>query len=173
MMKIGRCPICHSDFHLDAIFEDDASRQLLAKLTDLPGGCARPLVAYIGLFRREKNNLSNSRALKLAEEVLAMYSANRVLGHALSETVERMREKRAQGDNKPLTNHNYLKIVYQSSEQLFAQSSNINAREKKQLSGSDSRDAYFKQMQQYGVDLATLSGGKEWLEQQKGGINGE
>lgn len=168
-MKIGRCPICHSDFHLDAIFEDDASRQLLAKLTDLPGGCAKSLVAYIGLFRREKNNLSNSRALKLAEEVLDLYSVNRVLTHALSETVERIREKRAQGDNKPLTNHNYLKTVYQSSEQQFAQSSNISARERKQLSGSDTRDAYFKQMRQYGVDLATLPGGKEWLDRQAGG----
>ncbi|PHM49369.1 hypothetical protein Xmir_01289 [Xenorhabdus miraniensis] len=172
-MKIGRCPVCHSDFHLDAVFEDEASRQLLAKLVDLPAGCARHLVAYIGLFRREKNNLSNSRALKLAEEVLALYSANRVLGHALSETVERIREKRAQGDNKPLTNHNYLKTVYQSSEQQFAQSSHISTREKQQVSGSDSRDAYFRQMQQYGVDLTTLPRGKEWLEQQKGEVNGE
>ncbi|PHM47108.1 hypothetical protein [Xenorhabdus miraniensis] len=165
-MKIGRCPVCHSDFHLDAVLEDDASRQLLAKLVDLPAGCARHLVAYIGLFRREKNNLSNSRALKLAEEVLALYSANRVLGHALSETVERIREKRAQGDNKPLTNHNYLKTVYQSSEQLFAQGSNIHAREKQQVSGSDSRESYFLQMQRMGVDVSTLPGGAEWLQKQ-------
>ncbi|CEE93702.1 conserved hypothetical protein [Xenorhabdus nematophila str. Anatoliense] len=168
-MRIGRCPVCHSDFHLDAVLEEDAARQLLAKLTNLPGGCARHLVAYIGLFRREKNNLSNSRALKLAEEVLALYSSNRVLAHALSETVERLREKRLQGDNKPLTNHNYLKTVYQSSAQQFAQSSAISAREQKQVSGSDTRDAYFKQMQQYGVDLTTLPGSKEWLEQQAGG----
>ncbi|CDH05009.1 hypothetical protein [Xenorhabdus bovienii] len=165
-MKVGRCPICHSDFHLDAVFEDDASRQLLAKLVDLPAGCARHLVAYIGLFRREKNNLSNSRALKLAEEVLALYSANRVLGHALSETVERIREKRAQGDSKPLSNHNYLKTVYQSSEQLFAQGSNISAREKQPVSGSDSREAYFQQMQRMGVDVTTLKGGAEWLKSQ-------
>ncbi|MDC9594292.1 hypothetical protein [Xenorhabdus sp. IM139775] len=168
-MRIGRCPVCHSDFHLDAVFEDEAARQLLAKLTDLPSGCARHLVAYIGLFRRGKNNLSNSRALKLAEEVLALYSANRVLAHALSETVERIREKRLQGDNKPLSNHNYLKTVYQSSAQQFAQSSNISAREQKQVSGSDTRDAYFQQMQQYGVDLTTLPGGKEWLEKPAGG----
>ncbi|TDB42096.1 hypothetical protein C5468_25305, partial [Photorhabdus luminescens subsp. mexicana] len=108
-MKIARCPICHSDWHLDALCEDDASRQLLKILAELPGSCARHLVAYIGLFRREKQNLSNSRALKLAEEVLALYTPGRVLAHALSETVERIREKRAQGDTKPLSNHNYLK----------------------------------------------------------------
>ncbi len=167
-MKIGRCPICHSDFHLDAIIEDDASRQLLAKLTNLSHGCGRHLVNYIGLFRREKNNLSNSRALKLAEEVLELYPANRVLGHALSETVERIREKRAQGDVKPLSNHNYLKTVYSSSQQIFAQSSNVKEREKKQVSGSDSKEAYFKQMQQFGIDLVTLPGGKEWLDQNGG-----
>ncbi|KLU14815.1 hypothetical protein [Xenorhabdus griffiniae] len=166
-MKIGRCPVCHSDFHLDAVFEDDAARQLLAKMAELPGGCARHLVNYIGLFRRGKNNLSNSRALKLAEEVLAIYPANRVLTHALSETVERIREKRAQGDVKPFSNHNYLKTVYQSSEQLFAQGSNISAREKQQVSGSDSRDAYFQQMKRMGVDVSTLQGGAEWLQKQK------
>ena len=165
-MKIGRCPVCHSDFHLDAIMEDDAARQLLAKLTSLPHGAARHLVAYIGLFRREKNNLSNSRALKLAEEVLEMYPVSRVLSHALSETVERIREKRAQGDTKPLSNHNYLKTVYTSSEQVFAQGSNVSAREKKQPSGSDTSDAYFRQMQKYGVDLSTLPGGEAWLKSQ-------
>ncbi|MBS9435107.1 hypothetical protein Ppb6_04072 [Photorhabdus australis subsp. thailandensis] len=162
-MKIARCPICHSDWHLEALCEDDASRQLLKMLSELPGSCARHLVAYIGLFRREKQNLSNSRALKLAGEVLALYKPSRVLAHALSETVERIREKRAQGDKKPLSNHNYLKTVYQSAEQIIAQSSNINAREKQQISGSDSRDAYFKQMQQMGVDVTKLSGGAEWL----------
>jgi hypothetical protein len=166
-MKIGRCPVCHSDFYLDAIFEDEAARQLLAKMTELQSGCAHHLVNYIGLFRRGKNNLSNSRALKLAEEVLAQYTANRVLAHALSETVERIREKRLQGDHKPLTNHNYLKTVYQSSEQLFAQGSNISAREKKQISGSDSRESYFEQMQRMGVDVATLPGGAQWLKQKQ------
>lgn len=166
-MKIGRCPVCHSDFHLDAIMEDDAARQLLAKLTSLPHGASRHLVAYIGLFRREKNNLSNSRALKLAEEVLEMYPASRVLSHALSETVERIREKRAQGDTKPLSNHNYLKTVYTSSAQMFAQGSNVSAREKTQASGSDTSDAYFKQMQGYGVDVNTLKGGAEWLKNQQ------
>ncbi|WP_350306955.1 beta/alpha barrel domain-containing protein [Photorhabdus viridis] len=165
-MKIARCPICHSDWHLEALCEDDASRQLLKMLSELPGSCARHLVAYIGLFRREKQNLSNSRALKLAREVLALYKPGRVLAHALSETVERIREKRAQGDKKPLSNHNYLKTVYQSAEQVIAQSSNISAREKQQVSGSDNRDAYFKQMQQMGVDIAKISGGLEWLKSQ-------
>lgn len=165
-MKLSRCPICHTDWHLEALCEDDASRQLLKILADLPGSCARHLIAYVGLFRREKSNLSNSRALKLATEVLELYPAGRVLAHALSETVERIREKRAQGDRKPLSNHNYLKTVYQSSEQLFAQASNVGSREKQQVKGSDSREAYFKQMQQMGVDVAKLPGGKEWLHQQ-------
>lgn len=168
-MKLSRCPICHTDWHLEALCEDDASRQLLKILTDLPGSCARHLVAYVGLFRREKSNLSNSRALKLASEVLALYTSGRILAHALSETVERIREKRALGDKKPLSNHNYLKTVYQSSEQIFAQTSTVNAREKQQVEQSrnaESRDGYFKQMQQMGVDVSTLSGGADWLKTQ-------
>lgn len=170
-MKLSRCPICHTDWHLEALCEDDASRQLLKILTDLPGSCARHLVAYIGLFRREKSNLSNSRALKLASDVLELYTPGRVLAHALSETVERIREKRALGDKKPLSNHNYLKTVYQSSEQIFAQTSTVSAREKQQVDqvrNAENHDEYFKRMQRLGVDIATLPKGADWLKNQEG-----
>ncbi|MBK1426437.1 hypothetical protein [Yersinia pseudotuberculosis] len=170
-MKLSRCPICHTDWHLEALCEDDSSRQLLKILTDLPGSCARHLVAYIGLFRREKSNLSNSRALKLASDVLELYTPGRVLAHALSETVERIREKRALGDKKPLSNHNYLKTVYQSSKQIFAQTSTVSAREKQQVEqvrNAENYDDYFKRMQQLGVDIATLPGGADWLKIQGG-----
>lgn len=164
-MKLARCPICHSDWHLEALCEDDASRELLTLLANLPGGNARHLVAYIGLFRREKNNLSNSRALKLANEVLELYTPGRVLSHALSETVERIRAKRSQGDCKPLSNHAYLSTVYSSSQQQFSQSSSVDQRAKKQLSGSDSNDAYYRQMQAMGV-IEKVKGGPEWLKAQ-------
>ncbi|CCV46705.1 hypothetical protein RSF51_000836 [Yersinia enterocolitica] len=175
-MKLSRCPICHTDWHLEALCEDDASRQLLKIIADLPGSCARHLVAYIGLFRREKSNLSNSRALKLVSEVLELYAPGRVLAHALSETVERIREKRALGDKKPLSNHNYLKTVYQSSEQVFAQSSNIAAREKNAarnvVDHARRRDEYLSHMNRLGQDVSTMPGGKEWLARNRGEQNG-
>lgn len=34
-MKLGRCPVCHSRLHLDALVQDDAERYLLAVLAGL------------------------------------------------------------------------------------------------------------------------------------------
>lgn len=53
-MKLCRCPICHSDIHLDQLLEDDAGRELLGLIAQCQAEVARPLVAYIGLFRPEK-----------------------------------------------------------------------------------------------------------------------
>ena len=175
-MKIARCPVCHSDLHLDAILEDDAGRALLAVLTKLPGGAAKAMVAYIGLFRPEKSNLSNSRAVKLVNEVLEQHQPGRVLTHALSETVERIRAKRNNGDKKPLSNHSYLREVYRTSEQLFAQSSSVAEREKdasnRVVDHARSRDDYLAQMHSYGQDVSKLPGGVEWLERNKVAKNG-
>lgn len=51
-MKLCRCPVCHSDIHLDQLLEDEAGREILGLLTELKYGVARPLVSYIALFRR-------------------------------------------------------------------------------------------------------------------------
>ncbi|HFT1083111.1 TPA: hypothetical protein ACH26M_001890 [Serratia marcescens] len=175
-MKLGRCPVCHSDLHLDAILEDDAGRELLTLLTKLPGGAAKAMVAYIGLFRPEKSNLSHSRAVKLINEVLAQHQPGRVLTHALSETVERIRAKRIKGDKKPLSGHSYLREVYRTSEQMFAQTSNIAARErdesKRETEQDKSRDDYLAHMHRLGQDVSKLPGGAEWLERNGGGNHG-
>ncbi|MDP8834535.1 hypothetical protein QZQ24_16195 [Serratia marcescens] len=173
-MKLGRCPVCHSDLHLDAILEDDAGRELLTLLVKLPGAAAKAMVAYIGLFRPDKSNLSHSRAVKLVNEVLAQHPPGRVLTHALSETVERIRAKRISGDKKPLSGHRYLREVYRSSEQIFAQTSNIAARERDEshrVTDQDrNRDDYLAQMKRMGQDVSKLPGGAEWL-MRNGGEN--
>lgn len=53
-MKLCRCPVCHSDIHLDQLLEDDAGREILTILTQLKGNNARAIVSYIALFRPEK-----------------------------------------------------------------------------------------------------------------------
>lgn len=93
-MKLCRCPVCHSDIHLDQLLEDDAGRELLGLITELKYGVARPLVSYIALFRPDKSALSNSRAIKLMREVLAMFPASQLLAHSLSETVNAVQKKR-------------------------------------------------------------------------------
>ena len=120
-MKLCRCPICHSDIHLDALLEDDAGREMLGLISNLGGRNARALVSYIALFRPEKAALSNSRALKLMQEVLGMYQPSPLLSHALTETVSGVMKNRRETRNVvALTNHNYLKKVYEGAKPLFA-----------------------------------------------------
>ena len=120
-MKLCRCPVCHSDIHLDALLEDDAWREMLGLIANLGGRNARALVSYIGLFRPEKAALSNSRALKLMREVLEMYQPSPLLAHALNETVQAVMKNRRETRNiQALANHNYLKKVYEGAKPLFA-----------------------------------------------------
>lgn len=120
-MKLCRCPICHSDLHLEALMEDDAGRELLTTITAMTDGCSRPVVSYLGLFKPAKSTLSNSRALKILRDLLDLYPCSNLLAHSLSETVEQVRKNRREnGRIEPLVNHNYLKKVYESNRPNFA-----------------------------------------------------
>lgn len=111
-MRLGRCPICRSQLDLQAIEVDESGRDLLAMMAKLPSQLAGPLLSYLGLFRPLKQDLTNSRTLKLAEEVLALTSDRYLLGAAMAETVQQIQTNRqAGGDVSPLKNHNYLKKV--------------------------------------------------------------
>jgi hypothetical protein len=111
-MKL-RCPCCHASNSLEAFTADEAGRELLVLLAGT-GPLFKPLVAYLGLFRPASRDLSHSRALKLAKEVVNIGADPRALAHALTETVEAIRAKRDSGQVKPLTNHNYLKRVLET-----------------------------------------------------------
>ena len=103
-MNLTRCPVCHSHITLEAIVQDEAGRELMALLANLEGDLSRALVTYLGLFRPEKRDLSNDRALRIAKEVMALKNDSARLSHALAQTVEILRAK----DGLPLKNHNYL-----------------------------------------------------------------
>ncbi|WIX34936.1 hypothetical protein QO259_09960 [Salinicola sp. JS01] len=113
-MKEIRCPACHTHLTLEQIAEDEALRELMGVLADLPREVSRPLVAYLGLFRGKSRSTAYERQLRLAREALALAADTSLVGAALSETVEAIRAKRDSGENKPLTNHNYLKRVLES-----------------------------------------------------------
>ncbi|PHS66349.1 MAG: hypothetical protein COB09_02485 [Thalassobium sp.] len=112
-MQLTRCPVCHSRIGLEQLVQDEAGRELLALLSKLDTLTGSVLVSYIGLFRSANRDLANDRALKLAQETLAI-EAVQWLTPALQETVEAIKDKRALGDVKPLNNHNYLKRVLES-----------------------------------------------------------
>ncbi|MFN1515291.1 hypothetical protein [Vibrio owensii] len=114
-MKLTRCPVCHTNLHLDALIQDQSGKELLSEVAALPDFVARPMLAYLSLFRPAKSDLSLSRTLRLLREVTEEYKADHVLASALVECVGKLREKRVQfNDSKPLANHNYLKQVYKT-----------------------------------------------------------
>ncbi|EDK09554.1 hypothetical protein MY652_03080 [Haemophilus influenzae] len=169
-MKLCRCPVCHSDIHLDQL-EDDAGRELLGLITELKYGVARPLVSYIALFRPDKSALSNSRAIKLMREVLAMFPASQLLAHSLSETVNAVQKKRKESRNlAPLNNHRYLMQVMETNKPLFSGvgSAAINNEERKQAERLAENDEientilYIERFHQLGQPVEHLPGYEVW-----------
>lgn len=167
-MKLTRCPICHNEINLEALMEDDSGRELLMLVSNLSYGCAKPMIAYIGLFRTQKSNLSNSRAVNLINEVLQLFQPSRHLAHALRETVNNIHAKRLTSDYKPFKNHNYLKSVYESTKHLFAYFE--HKEEDKPIRSSN--EEYFEQMYRAGVDFNKLEknipGALDWYKKKTG-----
>jgi len=113
-VKLARCPVCHAHIHLDALIQDEAGRALMGVLAQ-HHTLYRPLVAYLTLFRPEKRDLANDRALTLVEEALALEKKQDVLKAALIEAVEAAREKSAQGLWKPPKDHGWLKAFLKNA----------------------------------------------------------
>jgi hypothetical protein len=86
-------------------------------LTRLPPAVGGNLVQYIGLFKPRVQSLRWSRALALAQDVLALIDGlpDQVAAGALSDTVEAMRGKRSAPGWQPLSNHRYLTRVLESA----------------------------------------------------------
>ncbi|WP_334320100.1 hypothetical protein [Gilliamella apicola] len=166
-MKLTRCPICHNEINLEALVEDDSGRELLMLVSNLSYGCAKPMIAYIGLFRTQKSNLSNSRAVNLINDVLQLFQPSRHLAHALRETVNNIHAKRLTSDYKPFKNHNYLKSVYESTKHLFVY---VEHKEDKPVRSSN--EEYFEQMYRAGVDFNKLEknipGALDWYKKKTG-----
>lgn len=169
-MKLCRCPICHSDIHLDQLLEDEAGRELLTLITKCNSEVARPLVAYISLFRPEKSQLSNSRAVKLINEVLELFPSSLLLAHALSETVRAVQEKRRNNQNRAaLTNHNYLKQVYNTNAPKFVsvtapaqENSPQQAQAQQQQSDRMNSILVVDQLHKFGQPVEHLKAYPEW-----------
>lgn len=103
------CPHCNSALHLEQLTEDAAARHLFGLLGQ--SQCGPAIVAYLGLFKPRSQALRWTRAVALAEELLARWGADTRLGEAMVRTVEALREKRLDPAWRPMTNHNYLASV--------------------------------------------------------------
>lgn len=161
-MKLSRCPICHSAIHLEALIQDEAASELLGVLAKLDRPLALSMVSYLGLFRPEKSDLSNSRALRLVKEVQDLGQGGPLVS-ALEQTVNQIRQKRQQGHMRSLTNHNYLKTVlnglltqYQTQAAPTGKAKAASVPVKKQEDTAAHKAAnkalWEKQMREYGMD---------------------
>ena len=110
-MKGFFCPACHARISLDALVQDQAGRKLMALLAGLNSQTGAALIAYLNLFRSPARELSNGRALRLANEALAMSADAAHLTRAMCDTVEAIRRK---GQFQPLRSHGYLRRVLAS-----------------------------------------------------------
>ncbi|MBE2888970.1 hypothetical protein [Geobacter anodireducens] len=110
---ILHCPLCHGQFSIEALIQDQAGRDLLVLMAQ-NGAIGPQLLQYLTLFRSQKRALAFDRALRLAREVLEIPAAPEHLAAAMAETVEALRGR----GGKPLKNHNYLKRVLESQPQV-------------------------------------------------------
>ncbi len=156
-MKLGRCPVCHSHLHLDQLVQDESGRQLLGLISKLSYRMGPTLVAYIGLFRPAKQDLSNSRAYSLALETLELTTNQPLLAEAMRETVQSLHNKRQQGENKPLANHNYLKRVLEAKAASTPPQpvTTIEIKHQHQLSEAEDRRLFEERMQKLGGKIFT------------------
>ena len=160
-MKLTRCPVCKSHLSLDQLVQDDAGKELLSIVANINKRTAQALVGYLALFRPAKQDLSATRAVKLAREVLALTENIAALGHAMEQTTNSIMAKRVGQPNiKPLANHNYLKQVLTTSlEQIVQPTAAERSRSMEvkrqglEMSEQQNHQAYLEQMSRYGAKV--------------------
>lgn len=113
-MNLGRCPHCHSPLDLGHLVTDEAASQVL-RIIVAAGDDARALVAYVGLWRPSKRDLSWDRTLKLLTEVQDLLAGvdPQAAREALAATVQGIRDK---GGHLPIKTHGYLQRVLEGIE---------------------------------------------------------
>ncbi len=118
-MKLARCPSCHGHLHLDTLVQDSSAKSLLTVVAKLKPKLATNLIGYIALWRPEKSDLNNARAVKLINEVLELSNNEQALNAALERTVLTIQAKRQVGVYQPFKNHSYLSQVLKTMEEKF------------------------------------------------------
>ena len=158
-MKLSRCPVCHSNIHLDQLVADDAGRQLLGQFARMNYKLGGAMVAYLALFRPTKQDLSNSKALSLVQETLALTTNHNVLAEALETAVTSLQQSRINLTGKQLTNHNYLKKILTAkqvqiaSEQQQSEHSTVEFKNMSSVDQEEQKRIWQEQMARYGVKV--------------------
>lgn len=158
-MKLSRCPVCHSNIHLDQLVADEAGRQLLGQFARMNYKLGGNMVAYLAMFRPAKQDLSNTKALTLVQETLALTSNLPALADALEQAVASLQQSRINGTGKQLTNHNYLRKVLTARLGQIAEQqqrdghSTVEIKNQVITNDEHERQKWQQQMERYGLKV--------------------
>ena len=75
---IASCPSCGMRASLEVFATDDDARRAVVAALGLPAKLQQPILAYLSLFRPEKNSLSWKRAGKLLEELSGLINTGTI-----------------------------------------------------------------------------------------------
>jgi len=128
-MKLARCPSCHGHLNLDTLVQDSSAKSLLSAVAKLPPKLATNLIGYIALWRPEKSDLNNARAVKLINEVLELSDNKPALNMALEQTTSSIQAKRLNGTYHPFKNHSYLNQVIKTMEEKYPMASTATVKQ--------------------------------------------
>lgn len=126
-----KCPACNASFSLEAALAIDAGRSAVMQALAMPAPLARPLAAYLAMFRSTGRALAFDRAEKIMAELQPMLDSQLVTRNGSTRTaplsvwqqaLERMVEHRDAGKlDLPLKTHGYLlEVVFGLADKIDA-----------------------------------------------------
>lgn len=114
-MKFTRCPKCHCQISFDDLIDDELNKNILSTFAKLNLNTSASLMAYLNLFRAPTRDLSLKKMYQLLEDLKSIDTLEN-LETSMRLVVDAMHIKQDEGTFKQLTNHNYLKKVFDQNE---------------------------------------------------------
>jgi len=114
------CPHCNRRIHLSQLQASEALINYLQLLLNLDRPLSSALQTYIDLWR-VKDELTNEKKLRIAEEVLALHPDHGVLLAALHATIDGAYTKQQAGTFRPYKDLSYFKAILNDTAAKYIQ----------------------------------------------------
>lgn len=114
------CPHCNRRIHLSQLQASEALINYLQLLLNLDRPLSFALQTYVDLWR-VKDELTNDKKLRIAEEVLALHPDQGVLLAALHATIDGAYTKQQAGTFRPYKDLSYFKAILNDTAAKYIQ----------------------------------------------------
>jgi hypothetical protein len=123
------CPVCDTEFPVEAGFAEADGKRLAAVLAGLDGVLGRTLLGYLRLWKPAKTQLRVAKAVKIAQEVAALVDTGEVrrggIGRPATSIMWAAGIEQMLGSRDklrlPLTSHGYLiEVVFGMADRVDA-----------------------------------------------------